>query len=80
MSGGQDKTVRLWDLVNGRERLQARGHTARVLTVAYAPDGKTVYSGGQDGTLRQWDAITARRCASTTTWQHRPRLDGGAHP
>ena len=39
------------------------GHAGSVLTVACAPDGKTIASGSEDGTVKLWDPATGReRC------------------
>src|SRR5437588_153431 len=54
LSGGYDKTVRLWDADSGKEVLKLTGHTEWVLSVAFGPEGR-VLSGGSDQTLRVWD-------------------------
>ena len=46
-------------------------------TVAYAPDGKSVYSGGIDGTVRQWDLVGARE-AKTYESSHKGWIDAVA--
>ncbi|THH17319.1 hypothetical protein EW146_g3463 [Bondarzewia mesenterica] len=51
-------------VINGRSRrwpvLQniLKGHTGRVRSVAYSPDGKRIASGSSDETIRIWDAET----------------------
>ena len=67
-SGSWDKTVRLWDTIKGRHRLWdaigdshlkvLRGHTGRVLSVSFSPNGKTLASGGADATVRLWNVDT----------------------
>jgi WD40 repeat protein len=58
LTGGQDKTVRLWEIASGREVRQFKGHTDMVSVVVFSPDGKQALSGGGDNTLRLWDVAT----------------------
>jgi hypothetical protein len=60
LSGSEDRTVRLWDVVNGRELRCFEGHSDEVLAVAFSADGKLALSGGQDRTLRLWDVLSGR--------------------
>jgi WD40 repeat protein len=53
VSGGDDATVRVWDVPARRQLRVLRGHTHFVRQVAVAA-GRIV-SGAQDGTVRVWD-------------------------
>jgi DNA-binding beta-propeller fold protein YncE len=53
---GNDKTVRIWDAVDGKELFALKGHTGGVLGVAYSPDGRRLALAGGDKTVRVWDA------------------------
>src|SRR5262245_54815565 len=58
--GAGDPTVRLWDVVTGKELLKLEGHTVGVYSVAFLPGGKKAISGGGDGTIRIWDLATGK--------------------
>src|SRR5205807_4506388 len=55
-----DLTVRLWDLISGREVATLTGHEGEVTSVAFSPDGRTLVSGSNDQTVRVWDVATRR--------------------
>ncbi len=59
-SGGNDKTIRLWDTVTGELLRTLEGHTHHVHCVAFSPDGSMLASGGSDKTLRFWDVASGR--------------------
>jgi len=71
LSAGFDGSVRLWDLEQGKELRQLKGHAGGVLSVAVSPDGRTALSGGQDGTLRVWEVGSGRQLRRLTG-QRRP--------
>jgi len=48
------------ELENNTKVMTAIGHTARVNTVAYSPDGRFIVSGADDATVRLWHAKTGK--------------------
>jgi WD40 repeat protein len=55
VSGGDDKTVRVWGVAAGRLVKVLEGHTCWVVSVAWARDSRHIVSGGNDHTVRVWE-------------------------
>jgi WD40 repeat protein len=60
LSGGDDRTLRLWDATSGNLVRTFTGHEGYVKTVALGADGKQALSGGSDATVRLWDVATGK--------------------
>ena len=64
VSGGSDKSVRLWTIETGTCDHDFTGHTREVTSVAYSPQENLIASGSSDGTLKLWD-VEERTCRRT---------------
>jgi WD40 repeat protein len=63
-AGGNDRSVRVWDVESGRITKVLRGHAARVPAVAFTPEALRLLSVGQDGLLKIWDPETGQEIVS----------------
>ncbi|MCL2801821.1 MAG: hypothetical protein FWD28_08710, partial [Treponema sp.] len=52
--------IKLWDISSGQEIRIFSGHTWRVDSVSFSPDGRQIISGSGDRTIKLWDVITGR--------------------
>jgi WD40 repeat protein len=66
-----DKTVLIYDAVTGKQRQVLRGHSERIWSVAFAPDGKSLISGSGEyrspndpGEVKIWDLETGKERVS----------------
>ncbi|KAK1182905.1 hypothetical protein B7755_035085 [Streptomyces sp. NBS 14/10] len=65
----KDQTLMLWPLAGRagpRRPVTLTGHTARVLDVAYSPDGRIIATGAADKKVMLWDAARGTRLATFT--------------
>jgi WD40 repeat protein len=60
LTGGMDKTVKLWDVDSGTCLRTLRGLAQVPKSLALSPDGKYVAAGDQEGTVQVWDAGDGR--------------------
>lgn len=56
-SSSWDKTVRLWDIFEGRGGVEKFDHTHEILTLVYRPDGKQLACSTLDGLIHFWDPL-----------------------
>jgi WD40 repeat protein len=60
LSGGRDRTLRLWQVAGGECLRTFAGHDDKVLAVALSADGRWALSGSADRTVRLWDVATGQ--------------------
>jgi WD40 repeat protein len=57
-TGGEDATVKLWDLGDRKLLATMEGHQGPVQGLAFSPDGKTLVSGDHYKVVKTWDVAT----------------------
>jgi WD40 repeat protein/serine/threonine protein kinase len=60
LAGPAGNEVKVWDTQTGRETQTLTGHTGRVQSVAFSPDGRRLVSAAADRTVKVWDAQTGQ--------------------
>jgi WD40 repeat protein/predicted Ser/Thr protein kinase len=68
VTGGFDRTCRLWDASTGEALGEPLRHSWQVRAVAFSPDGRTLLAGGDEGSAQFWDV--GRRVALFPAMRH----------
>jgi len=66
ISAGEDGTIKIWDVVKGRELMTLRGHETGVAAAACSADGKRIASIGRDSKIKVWDAQSGTELKTIT--------------
>jgi serine/threonine protein kinase len=61
LSGGADKTMRLWDLPTLTQKRRYGGPRDMVSSVAFSHNGRLLAGGALDGRVRVWSVLSSRR-------------------
>ncbi|HZM77471.1 MAG TPA: serine/threonine-protein kinase [Candidatus Limnocylindrales bacterium] len=65
-SGGDERTIRLWNTGDRGVIGRLTGHLDSVYDVVFSPDGATLATASADGTVRLWNLASRKQLASLT--------------
>ena len=68
-----DKTIKLWDAMDGREIRRFKGHNDGVISAAFSSDGQYIASVSWDNTMKLWDVNEEKEIFTFSEYT------GGAH-
>ena len=71
MTGSFDETAKVWDVQTGTELMTLTGHSGRVSSVVYSPDGRRIVTGSFDKIAKVWDAQTSIELMTLTSHEGR---------
>ncbi len=73
VSGSYDKTVRVWDLAEGRSTAVLKNHCGWIRSVAVTADGLTAVSARHDNTVWVWSLDPLPGGVRATQWHDQRR-------
>ena len=73
VTGGQDGTVRIWEVATGNMLAVLKEHTSCVNSIDFAPDGDTFVTASCDKTIKLWSL--SRRLVTRTLTDHTLEVD-----
>jgi serine/threonine protein kinase len=70
-SASDDKTIRLWEIETGQQKLILQGHSQFVKSIAFHPTAQNILaSGSRDRTINLWDIQTGSIIQTLTGHKH----------
>ena len=69
LTGSEDQTAILWDVISGDKLWTFAGHSAGVTSVAFSPDGQFILTGSSDQTVRLLDTKTGKELCKIINFQ-----------
>jgi len=67
LSGGVDKTLKIWDISDGSCKQTLIGHKDEVTCARSSPDGRRIASTSLDKSLIVWDGVSGKPCWNRNT-------------
>jgi WD40 repeat protein len=66
-TGGEDGTVKLWDVETAKRLFEADAHHGVVTVVLFSPDGSRLATGSRNGAVKVWDVAAREALAEYVT-------------
>ncbi len=61
---GENNNLKIWDIEQGKEIMNLKGHASSVNSVCISPDGKILASGSIDETIKLWNIISKKEIST----------------